>query len=126
MNRIGSSEPSFFLIFIVPVQVIVMSMALPGVWFVLSAGGFTLLGGTARPKPSIISFAPFLLFSASPWSHSMSTPAMAAASDGFAFPSPIFQDQWNRYARLSLRFVVLTSTVAPASLSALMNALALA
>src|SRR5262245_52511693 len=85
-----------------------------------------LLGGTASPKPSIISFAPFRLSSSSRWSHSMSTPGIAWASDALTLPRPILQLQWNRYARRSLRRVAVTSTLAPASRKALMNAVALA
>src|SRR5262245_22796292 len=125
VNVTDCSVPSFFLILIVPVHVMLMSIAVPAMWLLVRAGAFVLVGGTARPKPSIISFAPFLLFSASPWSHSMSTPIIVVASEGLALPRPIRQHQWNRYARLSLRLVVATETVAPASCSALMNAFAL-
>src|SRR5262249_48135754 len=89
-------------------------------------GATLLLGGTARPNPSPISLAPALLLARSPWSHSMSTPAIAVAADGWALPRAIFQDQWKRYARFASRLVEVTDTLAPASSRALMNALTLA
>src|SRR5215469_16976714 len=109
-NLTDTSVPSFFLTFIVSFQVMFMSIALPSIWRLSNAGALVLFGGTARPNPSIISFAPFLLFSSSPWSHSISTSAFSVASEALALPNPISQLQWKRYARLSLRRVLPMST----------------
>ena len=53
-----------------------------------------------------------------PWFHWMGTPGFDVASEGLAFLRPIFQHQWNKYARFSLRRVALIST-SPASLERL-------
>src|SRR5580765_103254 len=83
-----------------------------------------LLGGTARPKPATISCAACCDAESLPWSQRISTPGMLVASDALHFPSAIIHDQWKRYARRALRFVAVTSTLAPASPRAAMNAVA--
>src|SRR5271157_777865 len=88
--------PSFFLTLRSPVQVISISIALPAMWLLARDGATLLFGGTARPNPSTISCAPALLLAASPWSHSMSTPAIAVAADGLLLSKAMSHDQWNR------------------------------